>query len=198
MVLQDYYNQVIEDVPTAAALDPQSVYDAINRARRRVASETDAALALYTFNLIPGTWNYPYTATIVEGCSLIAVRKVWIYIGTVRYPLGPCGDGRSSKKFEYPYANFQSWPIKWWKSEGSIYYWPVPASNYTTDWICVKMPNTLSNIRDVDNDIPYQYFDATCLLANKYTAIKDGNLQLAAGFEELYQQAMAVLPRGDM
>ena len=192
MTLQDYYEGVLENVPTANTLNYQVVYNAINRARRRMAAETDATLALYNFTLTPNVWNYPYSGALVAGCSVISVRKVWLYIGTTREKIPKV------KKFDYFYTNFSSWPVKWWVEGNSVYYWPNPAEAYQSDWQVAKQPVTLATLADVDNEIPFQYTDAAIFLASKYTAITDGNSQLADFFEQEYQRAMALLPRNTL
>ena len=194
ITLQDYYTAVLENVPTAATLATQTVFDCINRARRRLAAESDATLALFTFTLTPGTWNYPYdTAGLVDGCSVISILRVWLYIGTTRYELP-----KSAIKYDYFYTNFASWPIKWWTEKNSLYLWPTPSSNYQMDWQVKKQPNTLAALTDPELEIKYQYSDACQMLCCKYVAMADGNVNLAQFFEGEYQRAMEILPRSNM
>ncbi len=194
MTLQDYYNAILADVPTAATLTTSSIYDAINKARRSVAAETDATLDLYSFTLTAGTWNYPFpasvTASVLTG-QIVAVRKIWYYLGTVRNQIPKELIG------SYSMSNFQSWPVKWWTQQNKVYYWPIPAQAYPTEWLCQILPANLVNPGDAEV-IPYQYTDAIEALACRYTALKDGNAQLAGGFGQLYMELLGKLPRRSM
>lgn len=190
MTLQDYFNLVLQFIPTAATLPVGSVYNAINMARRIVAAQSDATLTLYNFDLTAGDWDYPYPT--VESCQIISVRKVWLYIGNERYQLDrkPIGS--------YTLSGFQSWPVRWWVKENTVYYYPIPAQAYSTDWKVTLLPLTLVNASDTDSQIRYQYSDAVTMLACKYTALSDGNISLAQAYEEMYRDVLEKLPRSTL
>lgn len=189
MTLTDYYTSLDDKYPTLSTLDTTFVYRAINRARRKVAQETDATLYIYTFPFVPATQSY--VIPVIGAASMPFIMDVAYYIGNLRLPID-----RAPAGFE-PLLLFTGWPYWWWPLGGKIYFYPTPATAYTAQIKGKILPDDLIG-SVAEALIPESYQEAVVYKAGEFCALKDGNTDLIKGFEELYRQELRTIPRGMM
>lgn len=192
MQLQDYYSALSIYIPTLPTLPTASVYDAINRARRDLAAMSDITMTVTSLSLLANTASYAYPT--VNGCDIISIYKygVWGYNGNLRYAIN------RRDAAEYPLANFNGLPSRYWLKNRTITFWPTPAIAMQSDLKVKLRPVTLANPTDTDNQITEEYQDALTFLAGSYVAMADRNQNLAEYLKEQFKEQMSRLPRDNM
>jgi hypothetical protein len=193
--LTDYYQGVADNIPTVYTMDTNAVYRAINRARRRVARQTDATLMVTTpavFTVGQESYVYP----TVSGCIMKFILETYYYLGNMRVP------DRGSLPRIRPGAemllNFNGWPLGYYLLNEHIYYWPTPSFAYTYFVKGKLEPIDLTIAVPTEVIIPEPYQDAVIFAAARYTALLDANIELAKAMEQLYQIELGQLPRNFM
>jgi len=188
MTLQDYLTDVTYKVPTATTLSQTSLISAVNDARLEISSVCNIGLTILPVILTAGTNSYPYVVN--STLTQTGLRRIWVYLGNERYeiPRQPMG--------EYPLSGFQAYPAYYYLEGQSIYFYPIPSSDLTTDWEVVSIPTPLVNLADIEIYIPPIYLLPTKVLIASYVAVMDNKLKLSQVFRERYMTLVASFGKG--
>jgi len=196
--LADYYTGVADNIPTTYTMDTASVYRAINRARRRVARQSDATLTTTPLT-VAGTFTIntqSYAFPTVNSCVMKFIMETYYYMGNLRIPTNgslprlPVGSDL--------FINFNGWPLSYNLLNEHILYYPIPSFAYVAFVKGKLEPVDLVLPATVDLIIPEPYQDAVIFAAARYTALLDANIELAKAMEQLYQIELGQLPRNYM
>ena len=197
MLLTDYYTYMLDYYPQASsyfASNPNAIYRAINKARRRVSRETDATLTEYNFPFVAGQQSYPFPT--VNGCIMQYIMGTYYYNGNMRIPAN--GSLRRAPIGVDWWLGFNSWPWMYYDLNGYVYYWPIPSFAYSAYLKGKLEPIDMTTASGPDAIIPSPFVDAVVVLSASLVARLDGNIELGESLEQEYMKSLATLPRGLM
>lgn len=190
MTLQDYINDVLIKVPTAINLPQANIITAVNNARTELASTCNLGLTVVNNPLTAGQMSYPFIVNTTY--TQIGVKNIWIYLGTDRYKIPRKTMG------SYPIQNFQGYPTYYYLQNQTVYFYPIPADAYSSDWEILSIPSPFVNLTDTESYIPLAYRLPLEILVASYTAMLDNKVALAQEFKKSYEGMILKFNRGDM
>jgi len=190
MTLNDYINEALLRVPTAITLPQATIISAVNDARSELSLITNPALTITGVPLVAGQMSYAYPTSSTY--TVTGIKRIWVYLGTERYEIKRRPMGK------YEISGLQAYPAYYYIENGSVYFYPVPSSDYETDWEVSSIPNPLVNTTDTESYIPAPYIYALNFLIAAYVSIYDTKVQLSQAYRQMYQNFLGSLNKGDM
>ena len=189
MTLQDYLNAIVRWVPTVSSVATADQIAAINDARVELAAVADINSQIQNTSLVVNQGAYNFLTP--TGATMTGVKKIWIYIGDIRYVIPRRTAGN------YPLANYNGYPLYYYMATGVVNFWPAPSQAFSSDWEIDTIPADLVNTTDTESYVPAIFQRPLIKLISSYGALLDNKVSLAQVLRKDYEVMMSSLARGN-